>query len=104
MEELIKIMKLEKRGTPRNTSTPPRQPKVATKKTKIKKELKPVPIETESNLVIEKPKRIKKPKITHIEKKRIKIQDNLDAIQAKADAYRLVLSGKVSGGDYSFAE
>lgn len=104
MEDLIKIMKIEKRGTPRNTSMPSRQPKVATKKTKIKKEIKPVPIETESNFVIEKPKRIKKPKITHIEKKRIKIQENLDAIQAKADAYRLALLTKVGGGDYTFAE
>ena len=97
MDELIKIMKIETIGTPR-------QLKMATKKTKIKKDLRPAPIETETNFVIEKPKRVKKPKITHIEKKRIKIQENLDAIQAKADAYRLVLLTKVSGGDYSFAE
>lgn len=97
MDELIKIMKIETIGTPR-------QPKMATKKTKIKKDLRPAPIETKSNLVIEKPKRVKKPKITHIEKKRIKIQENLDAIQAKADAYRLVLLTKVSGTNYSFAE
>lgn len=104
MEDLIKIMKIEKRGPPRNTALPPRQPKVATKKPKIKKELKPVPIETEPNVIIKKPKRVKKPKITHIEKKRIKIQENLDAIQAKADAYRVALLGKVGGGDYTFAE
>ena len=97
MDELIKIMKIETIGTPR-------QLKMATKKTKIKKDLRPAPIETETNFVIEKPKRVKKPKITHIEKKRIKIQENLDAIQAKADAYRLILLTKVSGGDYSFAK
>jgi hypothetical protein len=101
MEELIKIMKIEKKGQPR---APKKEPKVKPKKPKTEKGLKPVAIEREPKVIIEKPKRIKKPKVTHIEKKRIKIQENLDAIQAKADAYRITLSGKVSGGDYAFAE
>jgi len=101
MEELIKIMKIEKKGQPRASK---KDANVKPKKPKIEKGLKPVPIERESKVIIEKPKRIKKPKVTHIEKKRIKIQENLDAIQAKADAYRVTLLGKVSGGDYAFAE
>ena len=88
MEELIKIMKIEKKGQP---MAPKKEAKVKPKKPKIEKGLKPVAIERKPKVIIEKPKRIKKPKITHIEKKRIKIQENLDAIQAKADAFRLVL-------------
>ena len=106
MDELIKIMRIEKKGQPR---APKGDAKVKTKKPKIEKGLKTVPIETEtkviiekpkrvkkSEVVIEKPKRIKKRKITHIEKKRIKVMNEQNIVMGQLAPFRRIVIVRLS--------
>ena len=69
---------------------------VKPKKTELNESLRFATIEAESNVIIEKPKRIKKQKMTLLDKKTNKIEKNLNAIQKKADAFKQRLFEEIS--------